>query len=66
MKISIITVNYNNLFGLAMTIRSVIGQDYPDIEYIVIDGGSDDGSRELIEQYRDKITYWVSEADNGI
>lgn len=66
MKLSIITVNLNNREGLQRTIDSVIGQTFRDFEWIVIDGGSTDGSRELIEQYADHIAYWVSEPDKGI
>ena len=66
MKYSIITVNYNNKEGLRKTIESVISQTFRDIEYIVIDGGSSDGSAELLKEYSDKITYWVSEPDKGI
>lgn len=65
-KITIITINFNNRDGLEKTIKSVITQDYPNLEYIVIDGGSTDGSKELIEQYTDKIDFWVSEPDKGI
>jgi glycosyltransferase involved in cell wall biosynthesis len=65
-KLSIITINYNNKEGLQRTIESVVNQTWQDFEYIVIDGGSTDGSKELIEQYQDKIDYWVSEPDNGI
>ncbi len=66
MKYSIITINYNNREGLRKTIESVINQTYTDFEYIVIDGGSTDGSVEVIQQYADKIGYWVSEPDKGI
>ena len=65
MKISIITINYNNCNGLIKTIESVVNQSYNGIEYIIIDGGSTDGSLEAIKEYVDKIDYWVSEADNG-
>jgi glycosyltransferase involved in cell wall biosynthesis len=65
-KISIITINYNNLIGLKRTLESVTGQSYSNFEYIVIDGGSTDGSKELLEKYADKISYWVSEPDRGI
>lgn len=65
-KLSIITINFNNCNGLKRTLDSVTGQSYSDFEYIVIDGGSSDGSRELIEKYADNITYWVSEPDRGI
>lgn len=66
MKLSIITINYNNFSGLKKTITSVLAQTFKDFEYIIIDGGSTDGSKELIEQYIDNLTYWVSEKDNGI
>jgi glycosyltransferase involved in cell wall biosynthesis len=66
MKFSIITVNYNNRDGLLHTIESVINQTYGDYEFIIIDGGSTDGSLEIIKQYCSYITYWVSEPDKGI
>lgn len=66
MKYSIITINYNNCDGLRQTIESVIHQTYSDYEYIVIDGGSTDGSVEVIKKYEDYINYWVSESDKGI
>jgi len=65
-KLSLITINLNNRIGLEKTIGSIIGQSFKDFEWIVIDGGSSDGSRELIEQYTDHITYWVSEPDKGV
>lgn len=66
MKLSIITINYNNRAGLQRTIDSVICQTWHDYEWIIIDGGSSDGSKELIEQYQEHITYWCSEPDKGI
>lgn len=66
MKYSIITVNYNNKEGLKKTIESVINQSFQDFEYIVIDGGSTDGSADILREYDQKITYWVSEPDKGI
>ena len=60
MKLSIITVNLNNRDGLQKTIDSVICQTFCDFEWIVIDGGSTDGSKELIEHYADLVAYWVS------
>lgn len=66
MKLSIITVNRNNCTGLQKTIDSVISQTFKDFEWIIIDGGSTDGSKELIEQYAQYVTYWVSEPDKGI
>jgi len=65
-KISIITVVFNDKFGLEKTIESVISQKYKNIEYIVIDGNSVDGTIEIIKKYRDKITIWISEKDLGI
>lgn len=65
-KISIISINYNNADGLYKTIQSVINQTYIDIEYIVIDGGSEDNSKAVIEAQEQSIHYWVSETDSGI
>lgn len=65
-KISIITINYNNAKGLSNTIQSVLSQTYGGYEYIIIDGGSTDGSLEVIEKSSDAISYWVSEPDEGI
>ncbi len=64
--ISIITVNLNDLEGLKRTMASVFWQTWKEFEYIVIDGGSTDGSKEYIESHKDKIDYWVSEQDSGI
>jgi len=66
MKLSIITINLNNRNGLQKTINSVVAQSFRDFEWIVIDGGSTDGSRELIEQNAKRFVYWVSEPDKGI
>lgn len=64
--VSIITVVYNGKRYLEDTIKSVISQDYKNIEYIIIDGCSEDGTVEIIEKYKDRISYWVSEKDEGI
>lgn len=64
--ITIITVNLNNLEGLRKTMKSVFEQSWQEFEYIIIDGGSSDGSSEFIEAKKDKIDYWVSEPDKGI
>ena len=66
MKYSIITINYNNADGLRRTIQSVVSQTYADYEYLIIDGGSSDGSVNAIKDYEDRISYWVSEKDGGI
>ena len=66
MKLSIVTINLNNKAGLRKTIDSVIAQTCKDFEWIIIDGGSTDESKELIEKYADYISYWVSEPDKGI
>lgn len=66
-KVSIITVNYNDAVGLRATAESIVCQArYEEIEWIVIDGGSNDGSVDVIHEYADKISYWVSEPDGGI
>lgn len=65
-KISIITINYNDSIGLSKTIESVVNQNFDDYEFIVIDGGSTDGSLAIIEQNKSKINYWVSEKDSGV
>ena len=65
MLISIITINYNNIKGLKTTIRSVIDQSYENIEFIIIDGNSNDGSKEVIKKYKNFINYSICEPDNG-
>lgn len=65
-KLSIITINRNNAEGLRKTIESVVSQTFTDFEYIIIDGASTDNSVNIIREYADKITYWVSEPDKGI
>ena len=64
--VSIITINFNNKSGLIKTLNSIISQTCKEFEWIIIDGGSTDGSKELIENYSEYIDYWVSEPDNGI
>ena len=66
MKLSIITINYNNLPGLKKTFASVLSQTYKDFEYIVIDGASNDGSADEMAEHKDKITYCLSEPDKGV
>lgn len=65
-KLSIITINYNNLEGLKKTVESVVNQTWQEFEYVIIDGGSTDGSAAYIESQSEYIDNWVSEADQGV
>jgi glycosyltransferase involved in cell wall biosynthesis len=65
MKFSIVTISYNQGIFLEAAIRSILSQDYKDIEYIVVDAGSTDGSREIIERYRKQINKIICQPDNG-
>ena len=64
--VSIITVVYNGHRTLEETIQSVVNQNYPNIEYLIIDGGSTDGTMEILKKYDDTIDYWISEPDKGV
>lgn len=64
--LSIVTVVYNGKLTIEQTIQSVIKQSYDNVEYIIVDGGSTDGTLDIIKKYEDKIDYWQSEPDDGI
>jgi glycosyltransferase len=66
MRISIITVVYNNAKTLAGAIESVLSQSYNNIEYIIVDGNSNDGTTDIIHKYENRLSYWVSEPDKGM
>jgi glycosyltransferase involved in cell wall biosynthesis len=65
-KITVVTVTYNAELYLEQTIQSVVNQDYPNMEYIIIDGASTDGTVDIIKKYESQITYWISEPDGSI
>ena len=66
MKVSIITVCYNRVATIGRTIESVLAQDYVNIEYIVVDGASTDGTKEVVERYADRLACFISEPDKGM
>lgn len=66
MKVSIITVSFNSAKTIAATIESVLSQDFPEIEYIIVDGNSSDDTVNIIRQYENRISKWISEKDQGM
>jgi glycosyltransferase involved in cell wall biosynthesis len=66
LKVSIITVSFNSAKTIADTIESVLSQDYPEIEYIIVDGHSSDDTVKIIRQYENRISKWISEKDQGM
>ena len=66
MKISVITICHNSENNIAHTIQSVLSQTHPDLEYIIVDGNSTDGTKEIISSFGSKISKWISEPDNGL
>lgn len=64
--VSIVTITFNSERFLEQTFQSVMGQDYPNIEYVIVDGGSTDGTVDIIKKHEDRIAKWVSEPDDGI
>ena len=65
-RVSIITIVHNNRATMEDCVKNVLSQSYKEIEYIVVDGGSNDGTIDIIQAYRERISQWISEPDQGI
>ena len=65
-KVSVVTVAYNEIENIERTLKSVLSQTFPEIEYVVIDGGSTDGTVDVIKKYANRLSYWISERDGGL
>ena len=66
MRVSVVTVVFNGKKHIECAINSVLSQDYPDIEYVIVDGNSTDGTQEIVRKYNEQVSHFISERDHGI